>query len=241
MAQVRVDKPLVFTSSDSTQRQIDGLAPPAGESDLIDLGTARSGSVQLAQVGGTAAAITLAMDPPATAYADGLLVRFIPTVASSASVTLNVNGLGARKLLRPDLLPIALGQLVPGQAVEAQFADSVFILLGRAESGCPGGYLPVNDHFCVQQADVHNQTWFQGVRYCHDRGARLCTWDEYYQACTVQGANMTGMFDDWEWFDDTADHTHTAVQGGRYQCKSERSIGAVDAEVHTTRCCYLLR
>jgi hypothetical protein len=169
------------------------------------------------------------------------LIRFTPTAANTAGVTLNVNGLGLRKLLRPDLLTVSLGELLPGAAVEAQYADSVFILLHRAESGCPPGYLPVNGNFCIQQTDVDGHSWFEAVRYCTDVGARLCTWDEYYNACMAWTGTLVETFDDWEWADGTSDHTHTAVQCGRWQCYSERSVGATDGDVHSTRCCYRLR
>lgn len=239
-AQVAVDRPVRFTSADSTQRRIDDLAAPVQDDALITLKTDRDGAVHWAAAAGTANAITIAMQPPLASYANGLLIRFLPVQNATGPVTLNVDGLGARKLLRPDLLPVALGQLIAGQAVEAQYADSVFILLARAESGCPPGYLPVNAHYCIQQNDNDNQTWFQAADFCAERGSRLCTWDEYIHACTLHESVMTGMFDDWEWYDDTADHTHTGVQGGRYQCNSQRSIGMV-GEIHSSRCCYRLR
>ena len=239
-AQVQVDKALRATSSDAGERQIDGLAPPVQEDALMTLGNAQDGAVHWAQVAGTVNAITLALDPPATAYDNGMLLRFLPTVNATGPVTLNVNGLGARKLLRPDLLSVSAGQVRSGSPVEVQYADSVFILLSRAEGGCPPGYLLVTSQYCIQQGENNNQTWLAAVSYCADRGARLCTWDEYFHACTLHSATMTGMFDDWEWYDDTADHTHTAVQGGRWTCQSERSVGIV-GEIHASRCCYRLR
>lgn len=241
LAQVKVDRSVIFTSSDSAQRQVDGLTAPLTEGDLITLSTARSGGVHLATVGGSATAMTLTTDPPASAYVTGMLLRFLPVNTSSGSVTVNVDGLGPRAVLRHDLLPVAWGDLLPGRMVEMQYMDTAFVILSRPGSDCPPGFLPVNAHYCIQQTDVDNQNWYAGQRFCADRGARLCTWDEYYHACMVQSANLSGLFDDWEWFDDTADHTHTAVQGGRWQCRSQRSIGAVDTEVHSTRCCYRIR
>lgn len=240
-AQVHVDRPVVFTSTDSTQRQVDGIDTPGSGDALSTLGTARQGATHWATAGGTASAITLNMQPPAEQYANGMLVRWVAIANSAGSVTLNIDGLGPKPVRRTDLLIPAHGDMPAGRVIEAEYADSVFILTGRAANECPAGFLQVNAIFCVQVNDVDNHSWFQGVRYCADKGARLCTWDEYHHACMLQSANLTGMFDDWEWFDDTADHTHTAVQGGRYQCFSERSIGATDTDIHSTRCCYRLR
>ena len=240
-AQVHVDRPIQFTSTDSVQRQIQGLATATEEDGAITLAGDRSGPLQLALVNGTANALTLTLSPAPVAYTDGLLLRFIPAFPNSGAVTLDVNGLGPRGLLRPDLLPITLAELSPGALVEAQYADSVFILLRRAESGCPPGYLPVNERFCVQQAEVDNVTYFDAVRYCTDRGAKLCTWEEYYNACMMWQGTLTGTFDDWEWVDGTADHTHTALQCGRWMCHSERSCTADEVQFHSLRCCYRLR
>lgn len=43
LAQVHVDKPLVLTSTDSTLRTIEGLAPATSGTGLITLGDAQSG------------------------------------------------------------------------------------------------------------------------------------------------------------------------------------------------------
>lgn len=240
-AQVHVDKPVRFNSGDPAARQIEGLAAPQQEDAAITLGTARSGSLHFAQVSGTANAINLTLDPPTSGYADGLLVRFIPAAANTAAVTLNVDGLGPGDLIRSDRLTPGLGELRPGSPVEVQYVDSVFVLLSRTENDCPQGYLQVNGRFCIQSTENASMLWFNAVNLCADRGARLCTWDEYYHACITWSASMTGLFDDWEWYDDTSDHTHTALQGGRFTCHSVRAIASLNVESHPSRCCYRLR
>ncbi|MBL7965285.1 MAG: hypothetical protein JNM31_15725 [Flavobacteriales bacterium] len=237
LAQVQVDRPVIFSGPLDSLRQVEGLAYPATDDALLRSDAHASGALHWAQVGGTANALTLTLSPAPAAYGGHLRVRFLPLLANTGPVTLNVNGLGARPLRRMDLLPVGAGELAPGVAVEATYADSVFILRARQERACPPGYLPGNGSFCVMATEVNNQSWFQAAQYCADRGARLCTWDEYYYGCLQQQANLTGLFNNWEWLDDTADHTHTATQGGRWQCRSQRSIGATDAVLGTTRCC----
>ncbi len=238
-AQVDLSAPLRFTATDSNLRQVDGLAAPDAETDLIDLATARTGTVHWAAAGGTANAITLAARPPVTAYREGLRLRFLPTVSAGAAPTINVDGLGPVPVLGPELTPPSAGSLVPGRLAEVVWSDSVFRLVPRPVDGCPQGFLQVHDGLCLQQDQGTNVTVFTAIRQCADRGARLCTWDEYLYACTLLNGQLTGLFDDWEWIDDTSDHTHTGNQAGRYFCAQQRSQPTnVNGRV---RCCHRIR
>lgn len=242
--QVHVDVPLHLTATDSTQRQVEGLAAPLHESDLITLGTARQGAVHWGTTGGNATAITLTLSPPAGAYSNGMLVRFLPTLRSAGQVTLNVDGLGAVPLRAHEGARVPWGLLEPGRIAEAIFVDSVFVLRARALQGCPPGYVQANERLCIQAGDGGtNMSFYDASLYCMDRGARLCSWDEYIHACNAVQGQLTGLFDDWEWLDDTSDHTHTADQVGRWNCHSQRSMGATDHPLNHAkpRCCYRIR
>ena len=243
LAQVHVDKPLVLTSADSTQRAVEGIAPAANETGLITLGDAQSGRYHWGQATGTAMAIQLSLDPPCAAYTNGLNVRFMPTASGYGAVTLNVDGLGAKRIYRSDALPVSVGQLQPGTIAEAVYADTAFFLMGREQAGCPAGYLPGGGDLCIMQDDTMYISIFNATRWCYDRGARLCSWDEYIQACTANQPAMTGLFDEWEWIDDTSDHTHTGNQAGRWQCRTQRQWGALETNNNyaQVRCCLRIR
>jgi hypothetical protein len=238
--QVRVDKSLVLSAADSTLRAVEGLAPATQDDALITLGDAQSGAYRWGQASGTGMAITLALDPPCTEYRSGLTVRFMPALPGYGAVTLNVDGLGARPIYRSDGLRVSTGQLQPGLVAEAIYADTAFFLQHRAEAGCPAGYLQAGGDLCIMQNDTLYMSVYNATRWCTDRGARLCKWDEYIQACIALQTQMSGLFNEWEWIDGTSDHTHTANQAGRWQCRSQRGWGAAEtvnnyAEV---RCCF---
>ncbi len=240
-AQVHVDRPIQFTAADSTQRQVLSLGAAQQDDALITLGAVRSGALHVATVAGGTDTLQLSMEPTASGYVTGLSVRFTPVVANGRAVWLDVDGLGPRRLVRPDGLAPSTGQFDPGVPVEAIYMDSVFVLTSRALEGCPSGFLPVNARFCFEVNEGPEMLWYDAVRYCGDRGARLCAWDEYYHACTVLSGSLNGLFDTWEWMDDTADHSHTAGMMGRYTCESERTIAALDVSLGNPRCCYRLR
>jgi hypothetical protein len=243
MGQVHLNKPLVLTAPDSTQRSIEGLAPASQENALITLDGARSGAYHWGQAGGNGTALTLALQPVCAGYANGLSVRFMPVTPASGAVTLNVDGLGARPIYRGDGLLVSAGQLQPGIIAEAVYADSAFFLRSRAAQGCPTGYLQANSRLCLMRNDTINLSIYNAGKWCTDRGAMLCTWDEYIAACTALLPQLEGTFDDWEWVDDTSDHTHTGVQVGRYACRTQRSWGAQEDPNNyaRVRCCYHIR
>jgi len=242
-AQVRVDKPVVLTAADPAQRTVEGLAPAQDAQGLITLDGARSGRYHWGQASGTGMAIQLALTPPADAYANGMELRFLPVAPGLGPVTVNVDGLGARRIYRSDGLPVSAGLLVPGTVTTLVYADTAFFLSGRAPSACPDGFLPVNGQYCIQRNDTVNVSYFTATRWCNDRGARLCSYGEYIHACTERQAEMEGMFNDWEWIDDTSDHTHTADMAGRWVCHSISGLGMVenDNNYARVRCCLTLK
>lgn len=241
-AQVSVDKPVHLTAADPEQRQVTGLGSPTQEDALIDLHTARTGSVHWAQAGGTTTAITLSMTPATTAYRDGLRLRFIPAIAVAATATLNVDGLGPVPLVGPEGSAPAVGLLAPGRVAEVIFSDSVFTISARPTPGCPVGFLQANDRLCIQVSEGANVSIFTAVQQCTAKGAAICSWDEYIHACTLLSGQLTNMFNDWEWIDGTSDHTHTANQAGRYYCGQQRSVSAAEHPnaYARARCCYHL-
>lgn len=238
--QVVLDKPLRFTSADSTQRQVTGPLLAGSEDALIGTGASQQGAANMAVASGTAMTVQLALDPPCESYRNGLLIRWQPIAAGAGAVRLNVDGLGNRPLYGGDGLPVGPGELAIGSMAEAVYMDTAFFLQHRARTACPDGFVAVNSSLCMQRNDTLNTSIFDAITYCNTRGARLCTWDEYLFACTAQQGQYEGLFDSWEWMDDTSDHTHTANQVGRWACRSQRSIGAVDHPNNygSVRCCY---
>ncbi|MBS1581541.1 MAG: hypothetical protein JST66_04995 [Bacteroidetes bacterium] len=239
-AQVHLDRSLVLTGTNGAAHSMDGLAPAEQGSALITLGSARNGDHTWAQTGGTPMTITLNMTPPCTAYTPGLSITFMPNADAAGPILLNVDGLGPRRLLRGDRGAVDFGQIGPGRVVQVIYADTCFVLKDRPREGCPAGFLAANDRLCIQQNDTLFVSIYSASKWCLQRGARLCTWDEYIQGCTATQAQLLGLFDDWEWVDDSSDHTHTADQVGRYSCRGLRNTGAVETPNNYggVRCCY---
>lgn len=242
-AQVRLDGPLRFTAQEDDARQVEGLAQPADATDLITLRQARSGALTWASVQGTHNALQLFLEPAQTDLSPGLFLRFVPALDNLGPVTLSVDGTEALPLLMPDGAPLKRGELQAGAVAHVVLAEGAFHLMGRARGTCPPGFLQVNDDLCIQADEGPSMLIFGAMQYCNQRGARLCAWDEYVHACLSLEGTLSQMFDNWEWIDDTSDHTHTSDQVGRWTCNSQRSVGSVDHPNNygNVRCCHTLR
>jgi len=238
--QVQVDRPLVFSATADSARRITGLVQATQGDALITAGEALAGGYSWATASGTTNTILLSTEPPVYAYRNGLTLRWMPHRINSGAVRANVNGLGTRRIYRPDGLPVGQGELDPGKVAEIIYWDTAFFLTGRARTDCPAGYLPVSSELCVQRNDSVLTDIFTATVMCRQAGARICTWDEYIIFCSLLGAQLNGRFDDWEWIDDTSDHTHTGNQAGRYTCASQRAVNAdtMTNNHGVVRCCY---
>ncbi|MBP7409156.1 MAG: hypothetical protein KA941_10400 [Flavobacteriales bacterium] len=235
VAQVEVNTSVEFTGSPEN-RAINGLASPSDASSAITVeGSLRS---EWAWANATLQGTTLALtvDPPIAAYRDGLLVRFVAPATTQGPVSVSLNGLPALALVRPDGEAPSDGQVIIGRVCEVMHANGKFHLLNAPETGCPPGYLQVNTNYCIEANSSPAVEWYTASDQCAVRGGKLCTWDEYYGACALLQGQFTNIFVDWEWLDDTSNHSHGANQVGRTICTTIRTrIVTVPARV---RCCY---
>ncbi|QQR85772.1 MAG: hypothetical protein IPJ76_14345 [Flavobacteriales bacterium] len=239
--QLTIDKPIVLTGATTNDRRIEGLGTAHDITDLATLGDAQNGRLLFGATAGTGNAVQLTLQPPTSAYMNGLRVRWIGLVENTGAVTIDVDGLGARPLRDRAGLPLNIGALRAGQVVEVLYADSVFILTSGEPQGCPEGYLAANANFCIMQNEGPELNWFEAAAYCADQGAALCTWDQFLFSCRSLQGQMNDLFDNWEWIDDTSDHTHSADQINRWSCISMFNISASLTDLGRTRCCYPLR
>jgi hypothetical protein len=78
--------------------------------------------------GGTANALTISVGGPPTAYADGQRFAFVVASNNTGAATLNVNGLGAKAINRPNGNALQAGDLVAGELVGVTYVNGTFWL-----------------------------------------------------------------------------------------------------------------
>lgn len=89
----------------------------------------QNGTYNFAGAGGSGAAYTLDLAPDLTAYAQGQVFWFFAfTNSSSTTPTLNVNGVGAKTIKRPDLSALAIADIVGGRTYCVAYDGTDFLL-----------------------------------------------------------------------------------------------------------------
>jgi hypothetical protein len=109
--------------------------------------TTRALWAQLAQVqdggalwggtaGGTADARTISLTPAITAYATGMVIRFVNGAAANATTTptLAVNGLSAITIVRPNGVPAEVGDMPAGGLIQGAYDGTNFRLASTPSS-----------------------------------------------------------------------------------------------------------
>ncbi len=239
-AQISVDVPVVLDGP-VEQRVINGLGPPVEGTDAISVGTAASGILNWAQPSLDLDTVELTTTPPVPSVAPGLLLRFVANSSMQRPGWLAVDGGQPHPLVRTDGGAVPFGAFRPDVVAEVMFAGNAWVVLNATAATCPPNTTAVNERLCIERTSAPGLKFYEAIARCGDLGGKLCTWDEYIGACSLAGSELTGMFDEWEWIDDTSNHTHSANQVGRLTCMSQRSANAITLMSGDTRCCFHTR
>lgn len=238
--QVSVDTRIHFTGQDA-ERAVEGLGAPASQDAAVTVSASLIGTTTWATATVNGMAVTLQPSAPLTDHRDGTVLRFVAPAAVHGPATLACVGLAPSPLRRPDGLDPARGQIVQGAVVEVVRAGDGWILTNLVEHGCPPGTVAISERLCIERADQGNTLWFPAADRCTNLGGRLCSWDEFYIACTQYADQLTGLLDAWEWIDDSSNHANSAVQVGLSTCTAERWANPNNVTLGHSRCCFVPR
>jgi hypothetical protein len=183
--------------------------------------------------------LNLVLDPAETEARPGLLIRALLPPSPDGPVHVRIHDQPTLPLLHADGTEASGRDLPEGKMLELITTTDACILQGMGVLTCPPGTIRVNSSTCVDVSAVTGMTFYEGATHCARQGGKLCSWDDHIAACLRVGQSLSGLFDDWEWINDTSNHTHTVDQAGRTTCLSQRSAGP--NLVGGTRCCYRAR
>jgi hypothetical protein len=117
--------------------KITGLGAGTVGGDAVRLSQLQAGTAQLLTVSGTDT-LTALGTPALTAYAAGNLFYFVAAATNTTSVTLNVDGLGAKAVTRHGSTALVAGDILAGEVCLVVYDGTRFQLLN------PGSYTNLN-------------------------------------------------------------------------------------------------
>lgn len=95
---------------------------------------ARNNTEDYAADAGSTDTYVITLDPEATAYVAGMVVRFKANTANTGAATLNVNGLGAKTIKKRVNVDLSDNDIKAGQIVEVIYDGTNFQLIGEPAS-----------------------------------------------------------------------------------------------------------
>jgi len=114
--------------------KITGLGAATNPNDAVRLAQLQGGTFNYVTVTGTDALIG-SLTPPIAAYATGAMYSFIVQNTNTAAVTINIDGVGVKPILRNGSDPIQAGDLVAGNIVVILYDGTEFQLISVGFGG----------------------------------------------------------------------------------------------------------
>lgn len=237
-AQVELDVPLRLTGAEPA-RGVDGVAPPVTSGSAITVGFATAGAANWASMATDGDTILLSLVVPLEQAREGLLLRFLADGDLNGDVHISVAGTAPLPLRRPDGQYIMRGQIRSGTVCELVLAQGRYILTAPEPRGCPPETIHLGHGQCLDVNDHTGVSFYQATEYCSKEGGRLCRLEEYLTTCTHHSQTLNGLFDGWEWVDDTSDHSHSADAYGNTSCLDRTTFNPY--LIRQVRCCFSTR
>lgn len=244
-AQLEVPVRIQLVGDTEADRQISGLADPISLDAAVSVDALRASSMSFAPASGTQA-LAAELSPAPLAYTTGMAVTVLPTEANSAGATLELNGLGARPVVKWGSLPLDSADLQAGMPARLVYDGERFLLLNSAYLNCPPGMVPVTRAFCIATDPAPEPAdFFAASNACASAGGRLCTMSEWASACRMMPAFLPTV-STMEWVDNAANNARDAkVVGAGWNgnqqvegtaCEYGRS--RVPETILSYRCCF---
>jgi hypothetical protein len=193
-------------------RQVTGLADPDAPHAAVSHDAARATSMSMAEAFGSTVLLADLFPAPA-AYSVGMSVTIIPQGAVAPGAQLDLNGLGPVPIQKWGNLPVEAGDLPAGVPVRLVYTGSAFLVLGGTYRSCPEGFSAVGPRFCVSDSTQATLNFYQALNFCAGQNARLCSFNEWIQACRSNPAFLPTV-DVAEWVDHAANDAGGAKRMG---------------------------
>lgn len=211
-AQWDVPVSLELTGATDADRQVDGLAPPVSPDAAVSVAAARATTMSYATAVGIDQLVA-DLVPPIVSYTAGMMITLVPSDANAVGATLELNGLGARPMVKFGGLALDSADLPVGIPARLIYDGSRFLLLSNVSRPCPTGFYAPASTYCIQDSSRSAITFFNAISYCHNEGARLCGYTEWTTACRNKAA-FIGTVLSAEWVDSAANNANDAKTVG---------------------------
>lgn len=233
IGQIESSSNIVFDDSLSSNRIFSGLGTSLQSTDGINAGEYISGKNLYSIAIGTDS-IQLNI-PYLTTPLDGTFLNFKSSGINKGAMKITLNGINYFNLYKQNGDQIDSAEIQPGQIISTIFDGNNFICISKLYKPCKKGFVSVSDTYCIDALPRGSSNFYNSVQTCGNEGAMLCTWNQWYFACTDSLNNGSGGYlSNFEWVNDAGNNGSDAKVAGfeneavyaGYGCKKSYSLPA---------------
>jgi hypothetical protein len=237
-AQVKVDKPIILTSPNPGERQIENYGIAKDSASAISVVSVSTNEYQVFSYVKQGDTLVIAQGEKSELL-NGM--RFILSLNDSLENKIFIK-------YRSQKYPLILNQdtvinykILSGNFLELVFLNNSFNVMNKnLKTSCKTGFTNVNGRYCIQQIVNSPVTLYQAMAVCASMNARLCTMGEWYYACmTLQNDGINNFPKGYyEWIADAVNTSGQSktVGGSTTSCKS--GYLSTSSSNYRYRCCY---
>lgn len=242
-AQLEIGDSILLNGVLDADRQVMGLSDPQLLTSAVSANAFQSGQLNFAAPSGPIDSLSLVMPLSPLAYSEGILVNFFAPAGNTGPMKINVNGLGYIDVRKKVSQQLDSADVAAGQLVTIIHDGVNFQMVSDLNRSCPTGFATVNDVLCIETTEKSAATFWDALRDCGDRNARLCSWGEWQNACLDAIAlGLSSMTGNWEWIDSAGNYNGTTLDtmvriAGNTGC-TDADNGVQSTTSYPYRCCY---
>lgn len=245
MAQVEIEGKLIFTSPADSLKQIYGIAPADSLNDVLtqnDFAYKKYFDTEVS-IADSTFYITTNFEYPTLSIGASLLMK-IPLLTDTVNVPfmLKINNETSFPIRTVNTSIIGTETIKSNRLLMLLFTGTEFICINTPVFRCPAGFKQMNENYCIQTNRNPLATFWNANKNCNDQGYHLCTFQEWYYACT-HNAGLSQMPLNFEWVHSTSNHNvHALKVGNGSSCTGlDSETTAVTGLPMYFRCCYSLK
>jgi hypothetical protein len=235
--QIHIDKKLYFDSS-SVNRTIEGIVLAYDSTSGIPYTAFLETKLNYISNQTGSLILNVNLISPLSYYPEGFELFIKSLTSNTGSLFLNVNNLGPVEIKKRDTISLMANEIIPNQIFKVMYDGTYFILQSPSLLKCPTGFTDANDNFCIELNERTAASYLTAVNSCYSINARLCSWGEWYYACQKTSLGLSNMVNNYEYVDDTSDHSNTVLIVGSGSCTSTYTFLLTGTQTHSYRCCY---
>ena len=237
VAQIEVDNKIIF-EGDTTKHQIQNLSESKEASNLVTVSENITNKLEFYTAYGQDTLTLNSNNFDSLTNGMNLYIKLLST--NSGPTFLDINNLGNKEIVNSNLVSLDSGEIVINQIIHLVYYSNKFVLMATNKTKeCPLGFVSISDNYCIELNEKPSViTYNDAQSYCFNKGARVCTLNEWYYACKTKESSINGMFGNYEWVDDGSNHGNDAVRIAAGSDCTNNSSSPAHFLTGYIRCCY---